>query len=46
METTAGPDNLPLPEELTADAVSELEAAVEELNQVIAALAENGGNSK
>lgn len=35
-------DGLPEPEELATDAIAELEAAVEELNAVLALL-ENGG---
>ena len=38
------PDNLPEPEELATDAISELELAVEELNAIIALL-ENGSGA-
>ena len=38
-------DDLPEPEELATDAITELEAAVEELNKVLAAL-ENGNGGK
>ncbi len=44
-ESLEDADDLPEPEELATDAISELEAAVEELNQVLALL-ENGNGSK
>lgn len=36
-------DDLPEPEELVTDAISELEGAIEELNAIITALENNGG---
>jgi type I restriction enzyme M protein len=39
-------DDLPEPEELATDAISELEAAVEELNQIVAMLENGNGNGK
>ena len=44
-ESLEDADDLPEPEELATDAISELEAAVEELNQVLALL-ENGNGGK
>jgi type I restriction enzyme M protein len=44
-ESLEDADDLPEPEELATDAISELEAAVEELNQVLALL-ENGNGRK
>jgi type I restriction enzyme M protein len=44
-ESLEDPDDLPEPEELATDAISELQAAVEELNQVLALL-ENGNGGK
>jgi type I restriction enzyme M protein len=44
-ESLEDSDDLPEPEELATDAISELEAAVEELNQVLALL-ENGNGGK
>jgi type I restriction enzyme M protein len=44
-ESLEDADDLPEPEELATDAISELEAAVEELNQVLALL-ENGNGEK
>src|SRR5262249_24126778 len=37
-------DNLPEPDELATDAIEELQAAVQELNQVIALLENSNGN--
>jgi hypothetical protein len=37
-------DGLPEPEELTADAISELESAVEELNDILRLLENSNGN--
>ena len=39
-------DELPEPEELAADAISELESAVEELNAIIQILENGGGSNK
>lgn len=39
-------DDLPEPDELATDAIAELEAAVEELNAVLAALENGNGNGK
>ena len=44
-ESLEDADDLPEPEELATDAISELEAAVVELNQVLALL-ENGNGGK
>ena len=44
-ESLEDADDLPEPEELATDAISELQAAVEELNQVLALL-ENGNGGK
>jgi type I restriction enzyme M protein len=44
-ESLEDAEDLPEPEDLATDAISELEAAVEELNQVLALL-ENGNGSK
>ncbi len=41
----AGPGDPPEPEELATDAISDLEAAVQELNQMLA-LQENGNGGK
>ena len=43
-ETLDDPDNMPDPEELATDAITELEGAVEELNAVIAMLDKGNGD--
>ncbi len=45
-ESLEDADDLPEPEELATDAISELEAAVEELNQVLALLENGNGDAK
>jgi type I restriction enzyme M protein len=44
-ESVEDADDLPPPEELAAEAISELEAAVKELNQVLALLEQAGGKA-